>query len=127
MPIGTHSISAEYAGDATYLTSTGSVAQAIIAAPTTINVTANPTQGTARRAITFAAHVAPGGSGSGIPTGEVFFTDLTTGKVLGSALDENGNASSRPTWAARSATTQFAPSTRGTATTARAATPSTSG
>ena len=51
-----------------------------------------PHPGDGETAITFSAHVAPGGSGSGIPTGEVFFTDLTTGKVLGSALSTNGNA-----------------------------------
>ena len=95
LPIGTHSITAEYAGDATYLTSTGSVSQIVTAAPTTTNVAAAPAQGTARRAITFTVHVGSGGASSGVPTGTVEFRDLTVNPnvVIGTAvLDADGNA-----------------------------------
>jgi len=95
LPIGNHTITAEYAGDATYLTSSGTVSQEVTASATTTTLTVAPAQGTALRAFTFTVHVAPSGSGSSTPTGTVIFTDLTAnpGGTLGSAiLDGNGDA-----------------------------------
>ena len=83
VPIGTHTITAEYAGNASYQMSVGSVTQQVTAATTSTNVTASPTSGVALRPITFTANVAPTGGSSSIPTGTVVFTDLTTGTTLG--------------------------------------------
>jgi autotransporter-associated beta strand protein len=93
LPIGNHTITAEYGGDTTYLTSSGSVPQSVTPTATTTTLNVSPAQGTALRAFTFTVHVAPTGSGSTTPTGDVIFVDQTTNTTLGSAtLDANGDA-----------------------------------
>jgi hypothetical protein len=90
LPLGTHTITAQYAGNANYATSSDSLSQAVGSSTSTTGVTAAPAQGVKRRAITFTAHVA---AGSGTPTGLVAFKDTTTGWELGTAsLDASGNA-----------------------------------
>ena len=90
---GTHTITAQYAGSANYAPSSGTVDQTVNVATSATTISASPPKGVAQRAITFTAHVAPSPSGSGVPTGQVIFTDQTAGTVLGTAtLDTNGNA-----------------------------------
>ena len=86
VPIGSHTVTAEYGGNPTYQLSTGSLTQVVNAATTTTNVTAAPATGVALRAITFVAHVGPAGSSSSTPTGMVEFRDLTTNNLLGTAV-----------------------------------------
>lgn len=69
---GVESITAEYAGDASAKSSSGSVSVTIAAARTTTVLTADPTTAAAGTAILFTATVKPG-SGAEIPAGRVQF------------------------------------------------------
>jgi hypothetical protein len=73
LAVGTHSITATYAGDATYLTSTSKVFKQVVslnASVTTLVSSANPS--VYGQSVTLTATVAPA-SGSRCPTGKVTF------------------------------------------------------
>jgi hypothetical protein len=84
----THTIKATYAGDATFMPSTGTVTQVVEKYPTTTTLTSSPNPSQFGQVVTFTAHVTSTGPA---PTGKVKFLDGTTG--IGSAtLNGNGVA-----------------------------------
>jgi len=76
---GPHALSAVYAGDGNYATSTGTLpTQVVNPAPTTTTVTAAPSPSILGSPVTFTAVVAANPPGSGTPTGTVTFKDGAT-------------------------------------------------
>jgi hypothetical protein len=71
---GNYTISAAYSGDASFLTSTGTVPQPVGLATTTTALSAVPSTSTVNQSVTFTATVTPTISGSTNPTGNVTFT-----------------------------------------------------
>jgi hypothetical protein len=93
LPVGTHTITAVYAGDVNFLTSTGNDSaspQVVKADPTTVAVKANTTTSKLHQTVTFTATVRATPPGIGTPTGTVTFKD--SGAALGTATLSNGQA-----------------------------------
>ncbi len=91
LSIGTHGITADYAGDASYKTSTSpSVSQVVNQDGATVALTASPSPSTYATNVTFKATVSSVGLG-GAPTGTVTFRDGTTTLGTGT-LDGSGVA-----------------------------------
>jgi hypothetical protein len=90
---GLHSVSAAYAGDNNFLSSTSTfVAESISQGSTTTAIVSANTSTVYGQVVTFTATVSPVGPAGGVPTGTVTFLDGAT--VLGTAtLDASGNAS----------------------------------
>ena len=88
---GSHTITAIYSGDDTFMSSSSSMSETVgqaSGAGSTTSVTSSANSSYAGQSVTFTASV---GGNSGTPTGTVTFLDNTT--VLGTAaLDANGNA-----------------------------------
>lgn len=82
-----HSISAAYVGDATFVSSSGTVTQIVEAYATTTALSSSPNPSQSGQAVTFTAHVTSTGP---VPTGKVKFLDGTIG--IGSATLSNGIA-----------------------------------
>jgi large repetitive protein len=94
LAVGTHSISATYAGDSFNTASAGALTQLVVQTVTATTVTALPTPGIAGVPETITATVKVA-QGAGIPTGLVTFMSGTT--ALGTAnLNTNGTASINP-------------------------------
>jgi hypothetical protein len=75
---GTDSVTAAYAGDGNYTTSTsGSQAETIAMADTTAALSASPTSPVVGQPVVYTATVAPVAPGAGTPTGAVTFTDAS--------------------------------------------------
>ncbi|HEY0757780.1 MAG TPA: Ig-like domain repeat protein [Acidisarcina sp.] len=91
LAVGSHPISASYAGDATYSASvSASLPLMVTAVATTTSLTSSlPTAGTGQ-AVVFTAAVAPV-SGAGVPTGTVTFSEGSTSLGTGT-LDGTGKA-----------------------------------
>ena len=87
--VGSHQLTAVYAGGANFSPSTsGFVLQSVTAASTTTALSASPNPSTYGQSVTFKAKVASSG---GTPTGSVSFTD--SGTLLGTGtLDPTGTA-----------------------------------
>lgn len=85
LALGSHSITASYAGNSTFAGSTSSAATVNVATliATTTKLTASATTVNAGASVTFNATVAPA-SGSGTPTGTVTFMDGTTTLAMAS-------------------------------------------
>ena len=95
LAVGSHGITAVYAGDTNSnpSTSTPALAQVVNKAVTTTSVTAaNPSPSTFGQAVTLTAAVAPVSPGAGTPTGSVTFLDATTNTTLGTGTLTNGTA-----------------------------------
>ncbi len=90
LALGSHTITASYAGDANFIATSGSVAQVVKWYGTTTVVSAFPNPSVYGQPVTFAATVAAGQPGVGVPTGTVTFSD--GGTLLGSAPLEDGVA-----------------------------------
>jgi hypothetical protein len=91
LSIGTHPITAEYAGDANFVPSAGGVSQLVLEADTTTALISSANPSFAGQPVTFTAMVTPVAPASGTPAGTVTFLDGAT--VLGtSALDASGQA-----------------------------------
>jgi hypothetical protein len=78
---GTHTITAKYAGDATFKASSGTVKQVVSAYTTSTTLSANPASPAYGQAVTLSAVVASAGATP--PTGQVTFS--SNGVVLGKA------------------------------------------
>jgi hypothetical protein len=91
LAVGSHSITAVFAGTANLLASTSAaVAQAVNQASTTTSLTSSRNPAKTRQTVTFTARVAAVAPGTGTPTGTVRFFD---GAVqIGSASLSNGSA-----------------------------------
>jgi alpha-tubulin suppressor-like RCC1 family protein len=91
---GSHSVTADYAGDATFSGSTSPAVTQVVNAPTTVgtttSLTSSPNPSTLGQAVTLTARVLPT-SGSAVPTGSVTFRRGRL--VLGTANLSNGVAS----------------------------------
>ncbi|MFQ5459526.1 MAG: Ig-like domain repeat protein, partial [Anaerolineae bacterium] len=92
LAVGSHTIAAEYAGDATFSPKTESLTQVVDKTPTATTLTSSVNPSVFGQSVTFDAHVAILSPGSGIPTGDVVFKDNGT-PVLTATLDGAGNAS----------------------------------
>jgi len=90
--VGTHPITAQYAGDATYAPSTSSiVSQVVNKADTTTTVISSVNPSIVGQSVTFTATVTAVAPGSGTPTGNVTFFDGAT--MLGTgALNPSAQA-----------------------------------
>ena len=77
LTVGTHSITAVYAGDTNFTTSTSSVLSQVVNQASTTTLTSIPNPSVTGQSVTFTATVAPS-SGTGTPTGTVNFLDGTT-------------------------------------------------
>jgi hypothetical protein len=86
---GTHSITAVYAGDTNFATSTSPVFTQTVSVSTTTTLVSSVNPSTLGQAVTFTATVTPT-SGTGTPTGMVTFLDGTT--TLGSGTLSSGKA-----------------------------------
>jgi hypothetical protein len=85
-------VTATYAGNSSYLTSTGTLNQSINSAATATSLAASNNASTLNQAVTFTATVTVTGPGSGTPTGSVEFEDNATpitgcGGTSGTALN----------------------------------------
>jgi hypothetical protein len=88
LSVKTHTIKATYAGDSTFLPSTGTTSQIIVKYPTTTTLTSVPNPSTYGQPVTITATVTPAGP---YPiTGKVIFRDGTTG--IGTATVSGGIA-----------------------------------
>jgi Big-like domain-containing protein/VCBS repeat protein len=93
--VGSHNITASYAGDANFFASAASgprsVTQIVNKSPSTAGLTSSINPSTYGQALVLTATVSPAGSGAGIPTGTVTFAH--NGVVIGTAvLDNTGSA-----------------------------------
>ncbi len=92
LAVGSHAVTAVYAGDGSFTGSTSPVlTQAVAQAATTTSVTSSANPSVAGQPVTFTASVAAVAPGAGGPTGSVTFLDGAT--VIGSGvLDAAGTA-----------------------------------
>jgi YVTN family beta-propeller protein len=89
--VGSHTITAAYAGDAAFTASSGTLTQTVDQADTTTTVTSSANQLAPGQDVRFTATVSASAPGAGTPTGQVTFTDGST--TLGTAmLDASGTA-----------------------------------
>jgi autotransporter-associated beta strand protein len=92
LPLGTNSITAQYAGDTNFTASTAPASTVIVSqASTTTSLTAVPNPATVGTAVTLTATVAAVSPGTGTPTGSVEFLSGTTDLGTGT-LDSTGVA-----------------------------------
>ena len=75
LSIGTHAITAAYAGDGTFLGSSGTLSQAVNPAATSVTVTPSANPSLLNSSVTFTAAVSVTAPGAGTPTGSVSFSD----------------------------------------------------
>jgi hypothetical protein len=85
---GTHTITAMYGGDSTFMSSTSVLTQVVNQAPSSVTATSLANPSTYRQTMTFAATVVASTLWGGTPTGTVTFKDGTT--VLGTATLSGG-------------------------------------
>ncbi len=92
LPVGTHSLTAVYSGDANFSTSTSPVdIQTVNKAATTTTLSSFPNPSTSGQTVVLTAQVTATPPGAGTPTGTVTFRDGAT--VLGTGtLDGSGKA-----------------------------------
>ena len=90
LTLGTHTITASYAGDADFTATSGSVTQTVNQESTNTVVSASPNPSAYGQPVTFTATVAATPPGAGTPTGTVTFNDGDT--LLGTAPLEAGTA-----------------------------------
>jgi hypothetical protein len=127
LSVGTHSITARYAGDANFGSSTSSaVSQVVNAASTSTTLSSSATPSVSGQNVTFTASVTATAPGSGTPTGTVTFKDgsttLGTGTLTASgvatfqtsSLSTPLSVGTHPITAVYEATTDFATSTSNT-------------
>lgn len=88
---GSHAISVQYAGDTSFLPSTGSLTQTVDQAATTTSISSSANPSIFGAKVTFTAQVSPEQPGAGTPTGTVTFTDGST-TVATVPLGSNGTA-----------------------------------
>jgi hypothetical protein len=94
LTMGSHALTASYAGDSNFTGSSGSVTQTVNPAATLTQLTSSANPSATGQAVMLTAAVTPAVSGTGTPTGTVTFTDTTTGVTLGTpTLDGSGRAS----------------------------------
>jgi hypothetical protein len=87
---GTHTITAMYGGDSTFMSSTAPLTQVVSKASTSASVTSMANPSMYRQTVTFAATIVANSPWGGTPTGTVTFEEGTT--VLGSSTLTGGAA-----------------------------------
>jgi len=93
LAVGDHTIVANYVGNTNFTASTGSVAQTVNQASTSVVLVSSVNPSTSGQSVTFTATVSAAAPGAGTPTGMVTFTDQTAGTTLGAvSLDSSGQA-----------------------------------
>ena len=97
LALGPHTITAVYSSDADFTSGTGTLAGGFaVRAVTGTTVVASAQSLNFGQGVTFTATVTNQALGAGTPTGQVDFTDATTGVDLGMATLVNGTASLSP-------------------------------
>ena len=93
LPVGTHNIIASYVGGASFSSSSSpALTQIVNKAPTTTTLAVNPAATSSGNQIVLTAVVVVPTPGAGVPSGNVVFTDATSGTVLGTViLGSTGN------------------------------------
>jgi hypothetical protein len=86
---GTHSVTASYSGDATFLGSSGSFTQTVNQASTNTAVSSSANPSTVGQMVTFTATMSAQSPGSGTPTGSVQFQ--INGSPVGSPVSASGS------------------------------------
>ena len=100
--IGSHSITANYAGDGNFSSSSSTVAQTVNKASTSTALTSSPNPSTISQSVTFTAAVTVVAPGAGTPTGSVTFNDGSN-QLANVPLGSNGTATfTTPTMAVNS-------------------------
>jgi cyclophilin family peptidyl-prolyl cis-trans isomerase len=84
LAVGSHTITASYAGDPKFTAMTAMGTVAVAKAATTVVVSASPSTSTLGETVTFTAEVAAGAPGGGVPTGTVTFLEGTN--TLGTGM-----------------------------------------
>jgi hypothetical protein len=92
---GSHSIGANYNGDANFAASTNSTPASLTVGPasTTTTIVASTANAVAGQLVTFTATVAPVSPGGGVPTGSIGFVVDGNYVTSGTTLDATGKAS----------------------------------
>lgn len=91
LTLGSHDITATYAGDTNFNTSTSAIlTQVVNKANTTTTITSSPNPSLVGQSVTFTATVSATAPGSGIPTGSITFKDGTT--TIGTSTLAGGTA-----------------------------------
>ncbi|HEX4191387.1 MAG TPA: Ig-like domain-containing protein [Marmoricola sp.] len=92
---GTHTVTANYAGDAHFLPALDTTTQNVGTVSTTTALVATPSAVNFGQTVSLTASVTPGSTGLGAPTGTVTFTDgsTTLGTAVVGASGTNGTAS----------------------------------
>ncbi len=93
LAVGSHTITADYAGNSTLAFSLSTLTQTVQQDSTTTSVSVSATTASFGEAVTFTAKVAANAPGTGTPTGTVDFFDTTTGDDLSSVALSGGQAS----------------------------------
>jgi hypothetical protein len=89
--VGTHSLTVNYSGDTSFSpSSSNAVGQIINKSDTTMSLSTSPTSSVFGQAVQITATVQASGSGAGVPSGSVVFSDGATS--LGTAVLNNGKA-----------------------------------
>jgi autotransporter-associated beta strand protein len=93
LAVGGHSITAVYAGDADFKSSTSpNLAQTISQAATSTSLSQDANPSVFGQSVTFTAHVVAQAPGGGVPGGAVEFFDGATDLGAGTALDASGDS-----------------------------------
>jgi len=94
LAVGSHSITADYAGTASYAASSTAAptTQLVNKADTTTALASNNNPSQTGQSVTFTATVSATAPGAGIPTGTVSFTDSVSGSLGSGALNGIGQA-----------------------------------
>jgi hypothetical protein len=92
LPIGGHTVTATYAGDADFTGGSGTASQSVAQAATTVAISSSGSPDVAGEAVTFTAAVSASAPGAGSPTGTVTFYDGDVNHVLGSGTVSGGLA-----------------------------------
>ncbi|MGA2620989.1 MAG: Ig-like domain repeat protein [Thermoguttaceae bacterium] len=98
LPVGAHTITAVYSGDAKYATSTATTPQTVNQANTSVQLASSADPSTAGQSVTFTATVSPVSPGAGTPDGTVFFYDgsAIAADLLDTETLNGGTATSIP-------------------------------
>ena len=86
LPVGSNLITAIYSGDSQYAQSAGTTTQVVSEAGTVTELGVRPGEAVGWQAVRLEARVRAVSPGLGVPTGSVVFRDVTTNRVLGSAV-----------------------------------------
>jgi hypothetical protein len=92
LAVGSHTLTAVYAGNSSFSTSQGGASHTVNKAATSTSLISSQNPSVTGQAVTFTATVQPTAPGAGPPAGTVTFNDGATAKCTNVALDGSGQA-----------------------------------